>query len=242
MKCIILAAGYATRLYPLTKHTAKPLLKIGKKTILDHIVSKVEKVNIVDEIFIVTNDKFYHDFVQWAQGYQGCKIIKVINDHTTTNDNRLGAIADMQYVIKEANLDEDLLVLAGDNLFDFELIDFIDFYKKVGGDCITAHQLNDVDEMKRSGVIEVNDDQIVVSFEEKPDKPKTNLAVPPFYIYQRETLLLIDQYIAAGENPDAPGYFIPWLIQRKDVYAYEFSGRRYDIGTVESYEQVREGF
>ena len=242
MKCIILAAGYATRLYPLTKNTAKPLLKVGDKSILDHIIEKVEKVDEIEEVFIVTNDKFYPDFVTWALGYRGEKSIKVVNDHTTTNDNRLGAIADIQYVIDEVELDDDLLVLAGDNLFDFELVDFVEFYEGVGADCITTHQLDDEEEIKRTGVVELDDNGVVTSFEEKPEEPKSNLAVPPFYIYERETLPLIQKYLAEGENPDAPGNFIPWLIKRKDVYAYEFSGERYDIGTVESYEKVQERF
>src|SRR5690625_2070644 len=149
MKCIILAAGYATRLYPLTKNTAKPLLKVGNKPMIDHILEKVEKVEEIDEIFVVTNDKFYHSFVNWAEDYTVDKVLKVINDHTTTNDNRLGAIADIQYVIKEENIHEDLMVLAGDNLFDFELMDFVDFYKETKADCITTHQLNHMEDLKR---------------------------------------------------------------------------------------------
>lgn len=184
MKCIILATGYATRLYSLTKNTAKPLLKVGDKPILDHIIEKVEKL----EVFIVTNGKFYPDYVNWAGDDIGGKMIKVINDHTTTNDKRLGAVADIQYVIDKVDIDEDLLVLAGDNLFDFELVDFVEFYEDVGADCITTHQLDDIEEIKRTGVIELDQGQIVTSFEEKPKHPKSNLAVPPFYIYQKETL------------------------------------------------------
>ncbi|WP_163539003.1 nucleotidyltransferase family protein [Gracilibacillus sp. YIM 98692] len=242
MKCIILAAGYATRLYPLTKNTAKPLLKVADRTILDHIVTKVEKVKAIDEIFIVTNDKFYQSFVDWSEQYQGSKSVSVVNDHTTTNDNRLGAIADIQYVIEESGMTDDVMVLAGDNLFDFELSDFSDFFTKVGADCITVHELNDPEEIKRTGVVEVDDDGVVTSFEEKPAEPKSNLAVPPFYIYQKETLPMIKRYIEEGNNPDAPGHFVPWLIQHKDVYAYLFEGQRYDIGTVESYERVQERF
>lgn len=239
MKCIILAAGYATRLYPLTKNTAKPLLEVAGKPILKHILEKVERIDVVDDIYIVTNDKFYSDFSNWVNNNPSEKEITVINDQTTTNDNRLGAIADIQYVIRKEKLAEDVLVLAGDNLFDFELTDFVDFYHTTRADCITTHQLDDVEEIKRTGVVEVNDNKIVTSFEEKPEHPKSNLAVPPFYIYQKETLPLIDQYIAEGNNSDAPGHFVPWLIKHKDVYAYEFSGQRYDIGTMESYEKVQ---
>src|SRR5690625_3855178 len=178
MKCIILAAGYATRLYPLTKNTAKPLLEVAGKPILKHILEKVERIDVIDDIYIVTNDKFYSDFVNWVNNNPSEKEITVINDQTTTNDNRLGAIADIQYVIQKEKLAEDVLVLAGDNLFDFELTDFVDFYHTTKADCITTHQLDDVEEIKRTGVVEVNDNKIVTSFEEKPEHPKSNLAVP----------------------------------------------------------------
>src|SRR5690625_199810 len=145
-------------------------------------------------------------------------------------------------MIYEVILYDNLHILAGDNLFDCELEEFVEFYEGVGADCITTHQLDDVEEIKRTGVVELDDNGVVTSFEEKPEEPKSNLAVPPFYIYERETLPLIQKYLAEGENPDAPGNFIPWLIKRKDVYAYEFSGERYDIGTVESYEKVQERF
>lgn len=134
------------------------------------------------------------------------------------------------------------MVLAGDNLFDMKLTDFIDYYHTVRTDCITTHELDDLEEAKRTGIIELDADGRVLSFEEKPAQPKTNLAVPPFYIYKKETLPLIQQYLAEGQNPDAPGNFIPWLIGRKTVYAYKFEGRRYDIGTLESYERVQELF
>lgn len=239
MKCIILAAGYATRLYPLTKNQPKPLLKVGEKPILEHILEKVTKIRIIDEIFIVTNGKFYPSFLKWAEGFQCNKAIKIINDQTTTNDNRLGAIADLQFVIEKEELDEDIIVLAGDNLFEFELVDFVEYYQNIKADCITTHELDHIEELKSSGVIEVDASGKVISFEEKPQHPRSNLAVPPFYIYQKETVPLIKQYIKEGNNPDAPGYFIPWLIAQKDVYAYKFKGLRYDIGTLESYKLVQ---
>ncbi len=230
MKCIILAAGYGTRLYPITKNTPKPLLKIDGKTILKHILEKIEKVEIIDDIYLVTNDEFYQDFNQLGED------IKVLNDGSTSNKNRLGAIADLQFVIKKEKINDDLLILAGDNLFDFELTDFVNFRD---ADCITAHEIKDKKRLKRTGVIEIDENNKVISFEEKPDNPKSNLAVPPLYKYKKETIPLIEKYLEEGNNPDAPGNLIPWLIERRDVYAYKFEGARYDIGTVESYRKVQ---
>jgi glucose-1-phosphate thymidylyltransferase len=242
MKCILLAAGYATRLYPLTKDMPKSLLKVADKTILEHILDKIKVIDEIDKILLVTNAIFYNIFNDWVRGYSYDKKIKVINDYTTTNDNRLGAIADLQFVIDRENVEEDILVMAGDNLFDFDLRDFTAFFKEVKSDCITTHALDDVNELKRTGVIEVNPDGTVKSFEEKPKIPRSKLAVPPFYIYQSNTLPLIKQYLDDGNNPDAPGNFVPWLIGKKLVYAYKFEGRRYDIGTLESYELVNKIF
>ncbi|MDQ0253082.1 glucose-1-phosphate thymidylyltransferase [Evansella vedderi] len=242
MKCIILAAGYGTRLYPLTKNTAKSLLTVRDRPVMEHILEKVGKVDTVDEVFIVTNDKFYKSFVQWADSFPFSKKITVINDETTTNENRLGAIADIQFVIKQAAIDDDFLVLAGDNLFQFELTSFVDYFEKRNGDCITVHEINDRETLQRSGVVKVNNEDRVISFEEKPDNPQSNLAVPPFYLYERETIPLFKEYLEEGNNPDAPGHFIPWLIGRKPVYAYKFKGLRYDIGTLESYQKVQELF
>ncbi len=236
MKCILLNAGYATRLYPLTKDKPKSLLLVGGKPILEHILKKVEKVDAINEIIIVSNYKFYDQFTEWKEKYKTNKIIKVLNDGTTDNSNRLGAIADIQYAIDYYKINEDILVLAGDNLFDFELTEFYNYYKDINYDCITTHELSDINDLRRTGVIEIDENNKVISFEEKPINPKSNLAVPPFYIYKSSTLPLIKKYLDEGNNPDAPGNFVPWLINHKDVYAYKFSGNRYDIGTLESYE------
>ncbi len=233
MKCIILAAGYATRLYPITKNKPKSLLKINSKTILKDILDKIEKVDIITDTYLVTNDKFYEKFSQLDEN------INVLNDGTTSNENRLGAIADLKFVIEKEKINEDILVLASDNLFDFELTDFVNF---CDADCITAHEINDIERLKRTGVIKIDENNKVIDFEEKPDNPKSNLAVPPFYKYKKETLPLIKKYLAEGNDPDAPGNFIPWLIKRKELYAFKFEGERYDIGTVESYQKAKEIF
>lgn len=239
MKAIILAAGYATRLYPLTKDKPKSLLKIGGKTILEHVLRKIGRVKEVNQVYIVTNQKFFNHFINWIGSYNYHKDIKVINDKSTSNEDRLGAITDLYYVIEREGVYDDIIVMAGDNLFDFELSDFVDYQQEINTDCITSHQLDDIEELKRTGVIEVDSNNKVVSFEEKPVNPVSKLAVPPFYIHKKETLPLIKEYLAEGNNPDAPGNLIPWLISKKDVYTYQFEGDRYDIGTLESYKEVQ---
>lgn len=243
MKAVILAAGYATRLYPLTKDFPKPLLPVGGKTILDHLMAKIVAVNCIDEIFIITNHRFQGYFAAWAKQAKVLTPIVVVDDQTVSNNDRLGALADLQFVIDQAHLDDDLLVLAADNLFDFEITEMVAFYNKVGTDIITAYEVNDIPALQRTGVVLLDDQSRVLEFEEKPEHPRSNLAVPPFYIFKKVTVIHgVKQYLAAGNNPDAPGNFIPWLIQRELVHAYCFSGSRYDIGTLESYQAVQQLF
>lgn len=242
MKCIILAAGYATRLYPLTEHTPKPLLDIAGRSILDRIIDKVDQVSQVDEIIVVSNHKFYQHFLTWKQTYQGPKQITVINDGSTTNETRLGAINDILFSIESCHLQEDLLVLAGDNLFDFELTDFVHYFQSVHSDVMTTHILDDIDQLRRTGVAELDSNQLLIGFEEKPKHPKTTFAVPPFYIYKNETIPLIKQFIQDGNNGDAPGMLLRWLLQKTPIHAFVFQGERYDVGTLETYHEVNQIF
>ena len=239
MKCIILAAGYATRLYPLTKNMPKPLLEVAGTTILERILQKVEKVEVVDEIYVVSNHKFFPVFKRWLEQYSGKKHIEVLDDQTTSNENRLGAVKDIAFVINEKKIKDDLLVLAGDNLFDFELTEFVEFYKKKNTDCITAHLIEDRERIKRTGVAELDEANKVISFEEKPQVPKSQYGVPPFYIYKKQTLSLIQQFVDEGNIGDAPGMLIQWLLNKNAIHAYLFEGDRYDIGTLESYQAVQ---
>ena len=244
MKCVLLAAGYATRLYPLTKNMPKSLLPVGNRTILERILEKVERVDEIDEVVIVSNARFYEQFESFVRSYRkrSAKRFSVLNDGTTDNDNRLGAIADLKLAIDRTGIDEDTMVLAGDNLFDFGLDDFARFFRQKKADCITSHRLEDLAELRRTGVVELSADFRVLSFQEKPAEPKSTWAVPPFYLYRRETLPLVAEYLASGENPDAPGHFVPWLAARLPVYAFTFEGRRYDIGNLESYEEAKRAF
>lgn len=242
MKAVVLAAGYATRLYPLTKDRPKPLLEVAGKTILDHIVEKMEKVEEINEVIIVTNHKFTTHFEEWAREAAYTKKLTVVNDGTMTNETRLGAIGDIQFVLEQLKLEDDLMILAGDNLFDFELNDFVSYFRKIGTDCITAYLEENDAQLKRAGIVELGDNDKVVSFEEKPAEPKSFYCVPAFYLYEKDTLPLFKQYLEEGNDPDAPGHFVPFLLEKKDVHVYLFEGKRYDIGTVESYEKVKEIF
>ena len=238
MKSLILAAGYATRMYPLTLRTPKPLLDIAGRSIIDRLLDKLERTPGIDECIVVSNGKFFDQFLAWSLGRRSAWPLVILNDGSTDNENRLGAVADIRFAVREKCINDDLLVLAGDNLFDFELAGFAEFFRARGCDCITTHRLDDAGKLRRTGVIEVDKDWNVISFEEKPSRPRSSLAVPPFYLYKKETLPLFAEYLEEGQNPDAPGNFIPWLLGLKPVAAYFFEGRRYDIGSLETYETI----
>lgn len=239
MKAIILAAGYATRLYPLTKTMPKALLDVGSKPILDHILDNVEQIPAVDEIFIVTNEKFYTHFTEWKDQRTGGLPITVLNDGTTTEDTRLGAIGDLKFTIDNAKISDDIIVLAGDNLIDFSILGFYDFYKQVESDCVCVTRIPK-EETNRMGIVLTDENKKIIDFEEKPEKAKSDLGAFAIYIYKKETLKMIDKYLDEGNNPDAPGNLPAWLYKRQPVYAYEFKGDCYDIGTHEAYEEVQE--
>lgn len=262
MTCIILAAGYATRLYPLTRDFPKPLLEVAGRSILDRVIDNALRVPGLDRIVVVTNARFAGHFEAWrdrrfsggaaAGGDAGggaagaarggdlpAAAVTVVNDGSTANENRLGALADLHLAVEREHIDSDALVLAGDNLFDFELADFAAFFREVGADCITAHELSEVEQLRRTGVVELADDGRVIEFAEKPAEPRSNWAVPPFYLYTRRTLReRLPAYLRQGGEGDAPGSFVPWLTARAPVYAFRFEGARYDIGNRESYERV----
>ncbi|SER67936.1 glucose-1-phosphate thymidylyltransferase [Gracilibacillus ureilyticus] len=238
MKAVILAAGYATRLYPLTENKAKPLLEIGNRPLVEHLLEKINEVKIIDHVYIVTNAKFYDDFVVWSRSSRYFSKVTILNDGTETNETRLGAIGDITYVINEANIEEDVMIAAGDNLFSFDFQPFVHFFYEKQTDCIIVQSVSDQKELQRTGVAAIKPDGLVTGFEEKPECPKTSLAVPPIYLYKKETIKLLGNYLQSGNNPDAPGNFIPWLIKHKNVYAYPIRGACYDIGTLESYQKI----
>lgn len=242
MKCLLLVAGYATRLYPLTLDKPKSLLPVGGKTILERLIEKIEQVPQITDTILVSNARFADQFATYIKEIGQDDRICTINDGTWSNETRLGAIGDMALAIKEKAIDEDLMVLAGDNLFDFSLADFAAFQASMQADCITAHKESRPEALRKTGVAELDSQGKVLSFEEKPEHPKTEYAVPPFYIYKKDTLPLIQSYIDEGNNPDAPGQFVGWLVDKKQVYAYRFDGKRHDIGSLESYQEAQRLF
>ncbi len=240
MKAIILAAGYATRLYPLTKDRAKALLPIGGKPIIDYIVEQMNRVDGLDDIYVVSNAKFYPQFVEWSQEITSKIPITVLDDGTTDDSNKRGAIGDISFVIKECNIDDELMVVAGDNFFTYSLVDYVDYYRQVNRDCVCVKVWKNEAELSQFGIALLDENGKVLDIEEKPKHPKSNTAVFASYLYKQDTVKLIDQYLAEGNSPDAPGNFPAWLYKRQEVYAYTFSGKCFDIGTPASYQEVND--
>jgi len=242
MKAIIIAAGYATRLYPLTIDKPKALLPICEKPILNYIVEEIETISDIDELTIVSNHKFYPNFVEWKDSYKSRLKINVLNDNTTDDSNKLGAVGDIQYVIENMKIDDDVLIMAGDNIFTFKLADYYNAYKEKDADMILTKEINNVEDLKRMANVTLDETGRVIDLVEKPPVPTSNIAAYAAYIYKKETVPLVKQYLDEGNNPDAPGFFPAWLHKVKPVYAYTFEGECYDIGTPDSYAQVNEIF
>lgn len=241
MKCVILAAGYATRLYPLTENFPKPLLEVAGKPILDWLIDDMAGTGMVEEYIVISNHKFAHIFEEWA-AKKSDATIRVIDDGTTSNETRLGAVKDIQFAIEQLQLDDDLLVMAGDNLLDFSLGEFMRYGKEKNATCVMRYYEASEARLHKTGVIEIDANDGILSFEEKPAQPKSHWCVPAFYYYTREDSRLIKKGIESGCGTDAPGSFIAWLCGQTKVYAWEMPGRRYDIGNLESYEEVKQNY
>lgn len=237
MKCLILAAGYATRLYPLTEKFPKPLLRVGEKTILDWLVDDIDGAGVVDEYVVISNHKFAHHFETWAK--EKAQKITVVDDGTTSNETRLGAVKDIQYAMDTLGLEDDLLVIAGDNVLDFSLTQFVAYARKKNASCILRYYEPEHKKLLKCGVVTIDEQDKILHMTEKSPEPATNWCCPPFYYYTKEDAKLVKKGIEAGCGTDAPGSFMAWLCTQTDVYAMEMPGKRYDIGNLESYEQVK---
>lgn len=240
MKCLILAAGYATRLYPLTENFPKPLLTVGDKTILDWLIDDIDTSGEIDEYIVISNHKYAHHFESWAAGKP--QRILIVDDGTETNETRLGAVKDILFAIEKHRLDDDMLVIAGDNVLDFSLTRFIAYAKEKGASAIMRYYEPDEKKLLKCGVVTIDEQDKILAMTEKSPTPATHWCTPPFYFYKKEDARSVARAIEEGCGVDAPGSFIAWLCEKSPVYAMEMPGRRYDIGNLESYERVQKEY
>lgn len=246
MKNIVIAAGYATRLGELTKNFPKPLLKIGNSTILGRMLDDIDAISDIDEHIIVTNHKFAPIFEDWAKEQNYTKKITIIDDGTSTNETRLGAVRDLQYAIKKADVNDDMLVVAADNLLFFSFQGFVDFAKEKGTPCIMCHEQTSIEKLQRTGVVVLDENLKVLNMEEKPQEPKSTWAVPPFYIYKKENIDMIMHAIENGCGFDAPGNLAHYMVDNVDMHAWPMAGTgenlRFDIGSLDTYKEACERY
>lgn len=240
MKCLILAAGYATRLYPLTENFPKPLLKVQDKTILDWMIDDIDTLGVIDEYVVISNHKFAHHFDAWAK--EKTQKITVVDDGTDSNETRLGAVKDIQFAIEKLNLDDEMLVIAGDNLLDFSLTKFISYAMDKKASCIMRYYEENEQKLLKCGVVTIDENDKILNMTEKSPNPATHWCCPPFYFYTKEDAKLVKVGIEAGCGVDAPGSYAAWLATKVPVYAMEMPGSRYDIGNLESYEKVQKEY
>ncbi len=236
MKCLFLAAGYATRLYPLTKNFPKPLLEVSGKTILDWLIDDLETTKKIDEYIVVTNHKFINIFEKWKTKHS--QKITIIDDGTESNETRLGAIVDIALVIEKLKIDDDLLVLAGDNVLDFSLNNFLDFFEEKQSSSVFYYEEQNLSTLPKRSCMTIDEYGKITKMAEKPEKPFSNLCCPPFYIYKKADLKFLKNMVQSGKDLDSPGAFISFLTNKTDIFAMKMPGNRFDIGTVETYKEV----
>lgn len=246
MKNIVIAAGYATRLGELTRNFPKPLLRIGDSTILGRMLDDIDSISEIDEHIIVTNHKFASIFEDWARGLNYRKPITIVDDGTETNETRLGAVCDLLFAMDKLSINDDMLVVAADNLLFFSFEGFVRFALEKGSSCIMCHEQKEFAKLQRTGVVVLDADNRVLNMEEKPQNPKSTWAVPPFYVYLRKDLDLIRNAVADGCGKDAPGNLAHYLCDHTTMHAWPMAGTgenlRFDIGSLDTYKEACEKF
>ena len=242
MKNIVIAAGYATRLGELTKNFPKPLLKIGENTILGRMLDDIDKIDDIDEHIIITNHKFASIFEEWSAKQSYKKPITIIDDGTETNDTRLGAVCDLLFAMDKLQIDDDMLVVAADNILFFSFQEFVDFAKAKQTSCIMCHEQPSIKKLQRTGVIVVDENMKVLNMEEKPKEPKSHWAVPPFYIYLKKDLEKVRHSVENGCGKDAPGNLAHYMVEQVEMHAWPMSAGRFDIGSLDTYKEACEKF
>lgn len=242
MKTIVIAAGYATRLGELTKNFPKPLLEIGHSTILGRMLDDIDTIPDIDEHIIITNHRFAHIFSEWAAKQHYTKPVTIIDDGTSTNETRLGAVGDLLFTMDKLQLNDDLLVVAADNLLFFSFREFVDFAKAKQTSCIMYHEQPSIEKLQRTGVVVLDENNRVLEMAEKPQVPKTHHAVPPFYIYMKKDFDLISHCLENGCGNDAPGNLAHYLVDHTVMHAWPMSAGRFDIGSLDTYYEACEKF
>lgn len=246
MKTIVIAAGYATRLGELTRNFPKPLLKIGESTILGRMLDDIDGIDEIDEHIIVTNHKFAPVFEEWARNQHYSKPVTIVDDGTQTNETRLGAVCDLLFAMDKLGIDDDLLVVAADNLLFFSFADFVKFAREKDSSCIICHRQPSVEKLRRTGVVVLDENHKVLNMEEKPQEPKTTWAVPPFYIYLKKDLELVRISVADGCGKDAPGNLAHYMCDHTLMHAWPMAGTgenlRFDIGSLDTYQEACEKY
>lgn len=245
MKLIILAAGYATRLYPLTLNQPKPLLPVAGKPMLEHVLDNIATVRAIDQAYVVTNAKFAGHFEKWAEGYRRPNLhfgFTIVNDHSTDDTNKLGAIGDLHLVMTKHEIDDDIIVVGGDNLFSNDLAAFGEFCGRMNAPVTAVYDVGDLEEIKKYNAIEIDENDRITYFEEKPKVPKSTLTGIALYYYPKSALGLMGQYIAEGNNPDQPGRLVQWLYPRVPFYTWKVPGLWFDIGSIETLEEANRVF
>lgn len=242
MKNIVIAAGYATRLGELTKNFPKPLLKIGENTILGRMLDDIDKIPEIDEHIIITNHKFAGIFEEWASKQNYTKPVTIVDDGTETNDTRLGAVCDLLFAMDKLKIDDDMLVVAADNILFFSFQEFVDFAKAKGTSCIMCHAQPSIEKLQRTGVIVLDDNDKVLNMEEKPKEPKSHWAVPPFYIYLKKDLDKVRHSVENGCGKDAPGNLAHYMVEKTEMHAWKMTAGRFDIGSLDTYKEACEKF
>ena len=242
MKNIVIAAGYATRLGELTRNFPKPLLKTGNNTILGRMLDDIDRIKEIDEHIIVTNHKFAPIFEEWKSQQHYAKPITIIDDGTETNETRLGAVCDLLLAMDRCQVDDDMLVVAADNLLFFSFQEFVDFANEKQTSCIMCHEQPSIEKLQRTGVIVVDEQMRVLNMEEKPREPKSHWAVPPFYIYQKADLEKVRHAVENGCGKDAPGNLAHYMVEHTVMHAWPMSAGRFDIGSLDTYYEAVEKY
>ena len=245
MKVIILAAGYATRLYPLTLTQPKPLLPVAGKPMIDYVLDNLTPIGGIDRVYVVTNAKFARHFEEWSKDYRAHKAqlnFTIVNDRSTDDSNKLGAIGDIRFVLQTQKVADDIIVVAGDNLFSDKLADFGRYCREKNAPVLAVYDVRDLEQIKKYNALTLDGDGRITFFEEKPKNPTSTLTGIALYYYPKATLPLIEQYVAEGNNPDQPGRLIQWLYPRVPVYTWRVPGLWYDIGSKETLEEANRIF